>query len=512
MTLSVNYDDFLHSKKWKIQPVGIRASRDDIHPMLFDFQRDVVLWALRKGRCALFLDTGLGKTFCQLEWARLLGGKSLIIAPLSVARQTIKEGVKINIPVKFVSDKSQISDGINITNYELIDKFDSEINSIVLDESSILKSINSKTRIKLLNLFRNVSYKLCCSATPSPNDFIELGNHSHFLGVASRQEMLSTYFINANKEHTIIMDDFIVTRKGSNKGGQEWRLKHHAEHKFFEWLSTWAMIIDHPSNLGYAGSNYNLPPLNIIKHIVTVNNYTPDNSLFFMGLKGISDRATVRQDMAMHKIPIIKDLINANSNGQWIIWCGLDKEATAARKALEGISQEISGKDSIDCKIKAFEDFQDNKYKVLISKPKIAGMGLNFQNSSNMIFYGLNDSWETFYQAIRRQWRFGQTNPVNVHIVLAEHEIQIYDNIMRKDNQNKRLRKEMIEVMKDLELGELQGQEIDKDNYMEETIKNHYYTLMRGDSCIRLKEISDESIDLSVYSPPFTDLFCIFKQ
>jgi len=500
------YQEFLNSKRWKFHSTGIEINRRDVHPMLFDFQKDVVLWALRKGRSALFLDTGLGKTFCQLEWARLLGGRSLIIAPLSVARQTIKEGIKINIPVKFVHDKSEIGEGINITNYEMLDNFDADIDSIILDESSILKSISSKTRMKLISAFQSVRYKLCCTATPSPNDFIELGNHSHFLGIMSRQEMLSTYFINANKEHTKFAGDKVFTRKGSNKAGQEWRLKHHAEGVFFEWLSTWAMVIDHPSNLGYDGQGYNLPPLNIITHFVKNENYVPDDSLFFMGLKGISDRAHIRKDMAAIKQEKVRELVEGDS-GQWIIWCGLNEESKMARGALNGGCREISGDDSIETKVSAFEDFQDGKYQVLISKPKIAGMGMNFQNASNTIFYGMNDSWETFYQAIRREWRFGQDKPVNVHILLSDLETAIFENVMRKDRQAKRMRMEMVKIMKDYETSELQNTELVYNEYTEDTVKNHDYTLMRGDSVLRMKEIADESVDLSVYSPPFADLF-----
>lgn len=502
----LDYDDFLNNKRWKFKSTGIEVRRDELHPMLFDFQKDVVMWALKKGRCALFLDTGLGKTFCQLEWARLIANKSLIIAPLSVARQTIKEGMKINVPVKFVRDKSEIESGVNITNYEMLDNFDDGIDAIILDESSILKGISSKTRIKLLGMFASVQYKLCCTATPSPNDFIELGNHSHFLGIMSRQEMLSTYFINANKEHTYFVGEKALTKKGSNKGGQEWRLKHHAEKVFFEWLSTWAMVIDHPSNLGYDGAGYDLPPLNIITHVIDSGDYHGDDSLFFMGLKGVGDRAKVRKDLSASKQDKLKELI-ALDDGQWIVWCGLNDESIAAKNTLDGISMEISGSDSIEKKVSAFEDFQDGKYQVLISKTKIAGMGMNFQNSSNMIFYGLNDSWESFYQAVRRQWRFGQKNPVNVHILLADREREIFDNVMRKDKQAKRLRMEMVNLMKELEKSELVGEELVYNEYTEDTVKGGNYTLMRGDSCLRLKEIPENSIDISVYSPPFADLF-----
>ena len=501
-----NYDEFLKGKRWKFLSSGIEVSRGEIHPILFDFQKDVVLWALKKGRCSLFLDTGLGKTFCQLEWARLIADKSLIIAPLSVARQTIKEGLKINITVKFVRDKTEIGPGVNIANYEMLDNFDDDIGAIILDESSILKGISSKTRMKLLDMFLDVKYKLCCTATPSPNDFIELGNHSHFLGIMSRQEMLSTYFINANKDHTAFVGDMAITRKGSNKGGTEWRLKHHAEKVFFEWLSTWSMVIDHPSNLGYDGKGYDLPPLNIIPHYISVDDYHQDDSLFFMGLKGVVDRAHVRRNMAETKQSLLQSLI-ATDPGQWIVWCGLNTESKMAKSCLNGVSREISGEDSIEKKCEAFEDFQDGKYQVLISKPKIAGMGMNFQCANNMIFYGLNDSWESFYQAIRREWRFGQSKPVNVHIILSTQERAILDNVMRKDKQAKRLRTEMVNLMKELEKSELQGEELVYNEYTEDTVKNGKYLLMRGDSCLRLKEIADETVDMSVYSPPFADLF-----
>ncbi|MDP2645460.1 MAG: DNA methyltransferase [Desulfobacterales bacterium] len=506
MKTITSYQEFLESKRWKHVSAGKEVSRSEIHPMLFDFQKDVVLWALRKGRCALFLDTGLGKTFCQLEWGRLIGGRVLIIAPLSVARQTIREGTKINVPVKFVRDKSEIVPGLNITNYEMLDNFDADIDAIILDESSILKSISGKTRMKLLGMFRSVQYKLCCTATPSPNDFIELGNHSHFLGIMSRQEMLSTFFINANKEHTQFVGDTAYTRKGSNKGGQEWRLKHHAEGKFFEWLSTWAMVIDHPSNLGYDGKGYDLPPLNIHTHFVQIEDYKSDDSLFFMGLKGVGDRARVRRDVAEAKQEKLAEIVSADE-GQWLIWCGLNDESTAAKAMFNGISREVSGADPIEKKVEAFEDFQDGKYQVLISKPKIAGMGLNMQCANNMIFYGLNDSWESFYQAIRREWRFGQTKPVNVHVLLSELETEIFENVMRKDKQNKRLRMEMVNIMREYEKGELHGQETVYNEYCEDTVKTENYTLMLGDSTERLREVADNSVDLSAYSPPFADLF-----
>lgn len=502
----MSYQDFLSSKRWKYKPIGKDVEISDTHPLLFAFQKDVVRWAVRKGRCALFLDTGLGKTFCQLEWARLLGGTSLIVAPLTVTRQTIKEAEKINTTVHYCRCKTDLLPGINITNYEMIEHFDSDITSIVLDESSILKSLSSKTRMKLMESFSAVPYKLCCTATPSPNDFIELGNHSHFLGIMSRQEMLSTFFINANKQHTFEIDGKVVQYKGSNKGGQEWRLKHHAERSFFEWMSSWAMVIDHPNNLGYNESGYALPALNIIPHYIAVD-YTPDDSLFFMGLKGITDRSHVRKDLASTKVNALKELI-VNSDGQWIVWCGLNQESKLAHSALNGLSREVSGEHTIEEKVESFQEFQDGSFKVLITKPKVAGMGMNFQNANNMIFYGMNDSWESFYQCIRREWRYGQSHPVNVHVLISELERPIYENVLRKDLNNKRLRAGMVKIMQEYEINELNDTQAIYNTYREDRVQSNDWDLMLGDSTERLKEIPDNAIDLSVYSPPFADLFC----
>ena len=500
------YEDFLKTKRFKYISVGKDVALTDINPMLFPFQKDIVKWAVKKGRCAIFLDTGLGKTFIQLEWARLIGGRSLIVAPLSVAKQTIKEALKIDISVNFAHDQTEIKNGINITNYELIDNFTGDIDSIVLDESSILKSISGKIKRKLIDTFSGVQFKLCCTATPAPNDYIEIGNHAWFLEVCTHQEMLSMFFINANKEHTIEMAGTLLIKKGTNKGGQEWRIKHHAEERFFEWMSSWAMFMMTPSDLGYEDNGFILPPLNIKPIIKDVVGYHEEGLLFFNGLAGIADRVNVRAEMVDVKTEMLKETVNPQK-GQWIIWCGLDKEATAARLALGDNCREVKGTDSIESKVRDFEDFQDGEYSVLISKPKIAAYGMNFQNANNMIFFGLNDSWETFYQAIRREWRFGQKKPVDVYILLTSPEIEIYENIQRKELQATRLRTKMIERMKQYEKGEIMNAEFTQDEYIEETVTGNGWKAMRGDSVLRLKEVDDESIDLTVYSPPFLDLF-----
>lgn len=503
----IGYNDFLQSKEFKYQSTGKNIIKDEINQFLFEYQKDITQWAVKRGRCAIFLDTGLGKTFIQLEWARLIGGKSLIVAPLTVGRQTIKEAKKIGISVNYAHDEGQIINGINITNYELIDHFsDSNIDSIILDESSILKSISGKTRHKLVQKFKNIKYKLCCTATPAPNDYIEIGNHAHFLGVCTHQEMLAMFFINANKEHTIECNGKLLIKKGTNKGGQEWRIKHHAEEKFFEWLSSWAIFMMKPSDLGYSDDGFILPSLNIKPLVKEIEDYHQEDTLFFMGLSGISDRAKVRAEMVDIKLGLLKETIKTD-NGQWIIWCGLDKESKACHKLLKDIAREVKGTDAVETKIKNFEDFQDGIYPVLVTKPKIGAFGMNFQNANNMVFFGLNDSWETYYQAIRREWRFGQKKEVNVYIIISSPEIEIYENIKRKELQAERLRAKMIEKIKIYEKGQIMDTNIETELYTEDTITGKAWKAMKGDSCLRIKEIDDSSIDLSVYSPPFVDLF-----
>ncbi len=504
--MQIEKQEFLKSKKQSFIPTGKDILVSDINSILFDFQKDIVKWSVKKGRCAIFLDTGLGKTFIQLEWARLIGGKTLIIAPLSVGRQTVREGSKIGLKVKYIREQEESIEGINITNYEMVDKFDGgKWDAIVLDESSILKSFGGKIKQKLIEKFSMVKYKLCCTATPAPNDFIELGNHTAFLGICSQQEMLAMFFINANKEHTFIYDGLITTKKGSNANGTEWRLKHHAEERFYEWMAKWSITMSRPSDLGYEDDRFNLPLLNIKTSFVK-HDYKKSDQLFFSGLHGIEDRVEIRRDTIKFKISSISEIIG-DSQEQWIIWCGLDDESRAVKNTIDGKSIEVKGSDSPEFKAASFEEFQDGQHQFLITKPKIGGFGMNFQNANNMIFFGMNDSWETYYQAIRREWRFGQDKPVNVHLLMSEYEREIYQNILRKEKQAYRLRINMINKLKDLEKAELESKEYSKDLYMEDTIKEDSFMAMLGDSCIRIKEISNESIDLSIYSPPFADLF-----
>ena len=502
----MDYNEFLDSKRHTVSNYGVSIMPEAIHPKLFDWQQQIVLWALRKGRAAVCPDTGLGKTFIQLEWARLLGQQTLIIAPLSVARQTVRLAKKIDVDVRYVRSQEEITPDhkLWITNYEISESFNmSKFGAVVLDESSILKAIDGKIRKRLTSTCKNIPYRLCCTATPSPNDYTEIGNHAEFLGICTIPEMLATFFINANKEHTIELGGESYRKKGSNKGGTEWRIKHHAEDRFFEWLASWAIMMTKPSDLGYDDNGFILPELRILPQFV-VTEYKGDQ-LFFTKLHGIADRAKTRQSTMQKRLDALKDTIGS-SKDQWIIWTGLEKESTAARKAFIG-SVEVCGSDSQDYKAQSFEDFQDGKTQILITKPKIGGFGMNFQNAHKMAFLGLNDSWEMFYQAVRREWRYGQSEPVDVHIIMSDVEAEVYQNVMRKDTRAKLMRTKLIEkinIYEKKELGMVSNLETD---YREDTRHGEGWTAMLGDSCQRLKELAENSIDMSVYSPPFADLF-----
>jgi len=501
----IKYDNFLINKTIKHSFSGKNVNKADINSKLFDFQKDVTFWAIKKGRAAVFLDTGLGKTFIQLEWARLLNEKTLIIAPLSVAKQTVREALKINIDLNYVRNQDQINSLISITNYEMIDNFDmTHFRAVVLDESSILKAIAGKTRKKLTKLCKNIKYKLSCTATPAPNDYIELGNQVEWLGICRASEMLAMFFINANKELTFSDGNKIYRKKGSNKGGTEWRVKHHAEQAFFRWLSSWAIALIKPSDLGYDDDGFILPPLNLYPHFVTVD-YKPEDQLFFSHIRGLKDAAAIRKQTIVNRLGKLLDIIKS-SNEQWIIWTGLSRESQIVSSAIEG-SVEVQGGHTAEYKAQMFEDFQDKKYNILVTKPKIGGFGMNFQCAHNMVFFGLNYSWESYYQCIRRQWRYMQEKPVNVYIIISDIETSIYKEIKRKDALAKRLRQELIRQVKDYEKGEIEMKKNTIPKYQENKVYGHSWSAYNGDCVEVLKKFNENSIDLSVYSPPFADLY-----
>lgn len=477
----MDYTEFLESKRLTVPLSGIDVEDGAINSLLFHFQRDLVRWAARKGRAAIFADTGLGKTLMQLEWARLIGGRVLIVAPLTVARQTVGEGQKLELRVHYTRSGEDLSPGINITNYEMMAHFNpSDFTAVVLDESSILKALDGKTRAKLTAMFVDMPFKLCCTATPAPNDIAEIGNHAEFLGVMSRVDMLAAFFVH---------DD------------SGWRLKGHAEDPFYRWLASWGMSLTAPSDLGYEDDGFILPPLRV-EPLWCADGYVPEGMLFPVGLRGIGERQKVRRLTMRERVEATAAQVNGD---QWILWCGLNDEGRLLHRSIPG-SVLVEGSQSIEEKRAAIEAFQAGEHQVLITKPKIAGFGMNFQNCHNMAFVGLSDSWESYYQCIRRCWRFRQEHPVQALIVLSEAERPIYDNVLSKEAEAQRMRGRLLENVREFERGEL-GQIEHEWVYEPQTAKGDDWTLMMGDSAERLRELESESIDLSVFSPPFLSLY-----
>lgn len=501
------YERFLKDKRILVNSIGVDVDLHDVHPALFDFQKQIVVWACRKGRCAVFADTGLGKTRMQLEWARLMGQNTLILAPLSVARQTVREGHKIDVDVRYVRDQSQVTNDhkLWITNYEMLDHFDpSAFGAVVIDESSILKALDSTTRRKLTDMFVDTPYKLACTATPAPNDRSEIGNHSEFLGITKMTDMLAMFFVHANKESYTEVGGVKLRRKLGNDNGQEWRLKHHAEDRFYRWMASWAMSIRRPSDLGFDDGGFELPPLHVNPVWIDYD-YRPDDQLVFTGLNGLSGQRAVRRETLEERCQVSADLVNA-SDEQWIVWTGLNDESALMAKLIPDCV-EVTGSDSPERKAEAIEAFQDGKYRVLVTKVSIAGFGMNFQNAHNQVFVGLSYSWEEWYQAIRRCYRFGQEHPVNIYVVLTDAEREVFDTIMSKETVAKDMSEQLIQHVKGYEMDELVASDESAFDYQETTIKGNNWTAMQGDSCQRLGELADNSIDLSVYSPPFADLY-----
>lgn len=434
----MTYKEFLKSKEMQSVNAGIKVDISELNKMLFPFQKDIVSWALQKGRAAVFSDCGTGKSAIQLEFARIVsektGCKALIVAPLSVVRQTQKEGIKFGIETNVCRTQEDVKDGINITNYEMLQHFDEgAFDCVVLDESSILKSFTSKTRDALIDMFSMTPYRLCCTATPSPNDQSEIGNHAEFLGIMSRTEMLATYFIHDGSDTS------------------KWRLKGYGEKKFWEWVATWAVCVRTPEDLGYTKEGYELPDLNLIEHIV--KSKVHDYELFARLAETLSERRAARKESMMDRVDVAADLC-AGSDDAWLVWCDYNAESTALSLAING-SEEVVGSDDPDYKADTAIRFAENEIHALVSKPSIYGFGMNFQNCHNMIFCGISDSYEQFYQAIRRCWRFGQEHPVDVHIIISEAEMNVLENIKRKQSQMEEMQNNMVALMRDVTMSEI---------------------------------------------------------
>lgn len=424
----------------------------------------------------------------QLEWAHRLNVPCLIIAPLGVTGQTVKEAAKLGITAQYARSQAEVSQQIVVTNYEMVDRFDAaKFGAVVLDESSILKHEDAKTRQKLIDMFQNTPYRLCCTATPAPNDIAELGNHAEFLGVCSRTEMLATWFVH---------DDM------------GWRLKGHAVNEFYKWLSSWGMMLKTPSDIGFSDDGYTLPPLNI--NPVWVNGDATAvaqaaGQLFLTTLQGVTGRAAARRQTISQRCDAAAEMLNA-SDEQWLVFCGLNDEGRELRRLVpDAILTE--GQDSIEAKQSAISGFVSGQHRVWITKSSMAGFGLNLQHCHNLLFLGVNDSYEQFYQAIRRCWRFGQQQPVNAHIVISDLEKPIYDNLMGKGEQDVIMSRNIVDAMKGFEQAELGIAESSRPEYQEAERRRDAYTLLLGDCVARMKEIPDASMDFSIFSPPFASLY-----
>ena len=412
-----DYETFLADKRRTVVPVGFDPG--DLGDNLFRFQDAIARWALKKGRAAVFAGTGLGKTRIQLTWAKQVEAHTqrpvLVMAPLAVAQQTIAEGAKIGIPVRLVREASEIeARGIHVVNYDRFDRIDPALFAgIVLDESSILKSHDGKTRTALIEAWADTRFRLACTATPAPNDFMELANHAEFLGAMTRVEMLATFFVHDGGET------------------QKWRLKGHAQADFWKWISSWAVMLSKPSDLGFEQGGYDLPGLTIVEKVVES---APNDAgaLFALEVNTLNERRSARRSSIEDRVKVIADLVAAEPDEQWIIWGDLNDETEALSKAIPG-ALEVRGSDDPDVKAERLIGFANGDFRVLVTKSKIAGFGLNLQKCARIAFCGVSDSFEMFYQSVRRCYRFGQTREVIVYVVTSSAESSVVRNLKRKE-------------------------------------------------------------------------------
>lgn len=436
----MDYKKFINKKRMTTINGGFDVEVSTLNPLLFDYQKDIVRWALKKGKAAIWSGTGTGKTNMELEFAKQVhlktGGDTLIIAPLAVAYQTISEGRKFGYDVNICRKQNDVKKGTNITNYEMMHHFNPEkFTGIIIDESGILKSFTGKYRTQLIEMFKNTPYKLSATATPAPNDYMEIGNHAEFTGVMTRTEMLSTFFVHDGGETS------------------KWRLKGHAKSEFWEWIATWAVVLEKPSDLGYSDKGFILPDLRI--HEVIVEGPKNPYCLVPEIAQTLQERRQARKDSLEARVSKAAEIANT-AGGQVVVWCDLNIESESLKKAIDG-SVEVKGSDKPEHKVNTAMGFAEGDIKTIVSKPSIFAWGMNWQNCNKMIFTGLSDSYEQYYQAIRRIWRYGQTKDVNVYIVTSEAEGAVKNNIERKEKDAQKMIAEMIKHTKKILTDEIHG-------------------------------------------------------
>lgn len=422
------YDEFLAAKAQSIPREGRAVTPGDVHPMLHPWQAGLVVWAVRTSRAAMWADTGMGKTVMQLEWARISGDRPLIVAPLAVCQQTVREAAKLGIVAEYVAEPNADmfrTAQIHVTNYERLHNFSPELfDAVVLDESSILKQSDGKTRTMLIDWASDIPHRLACSATPAPNDPEELTNQAEWLGRMSRTHMLAAYFIH-------------------DQDG--WRLKGHARRPMMEWMAQWAVALTRPSDVGGDDTGYDLPGLEVVPEIVTAE-IEVEGQLFATDIGGVTGRSELRRKTLEARVSRAAKLV-ANDPQPWIMWCGLNSEADALAAEIPG-SVNVHGSLDPDEKARLLLAFADGEFDVLITKPSIASQGLNYQHCSRMAFVGLGDSYEQYYQAIRRCYRYGQTEVVRAHVIVSDIESQIAANVARKERQANQITTELVAEMR----------------------------------------------------------------
>lgn len=490
----MTYDEFLASKKraWTGEPL---AESGPLPAGLYDWQALIVRWAMKKGRAAIWAGTGLGKTAMQLAWAdqvRRGGGRVLILAPLAVNAQTAREGAKFGVPVHPCRVQSDVPDGpsIAIVNYEMLEHFEpSSFDAVVLDESGILKSYSGSTKQALVKAFAGTRYRLCCTATPAPNDYLELGNHSEFLGIMPSGEMIMRWFTNDPME------------------AGRYTLKAHGSRDFWRWVSSWAVSLEKPSDIGFEDGAFLLPPLDV-RHVSVGHVETPagEGRLFAEpSLSATQMHATLRAS-ASARAEAAARVVLAEPNETWLIWVNTDYDAEALRAVLPDVT-EVRGSDSPESKASALLAFADGQVPRLMTKPTIAGFGMNFQACARVIFVGLSFSFEQWYQAIRRVWRYGQTRPVEVTAFLSDNEITVLQTLRDKQSRHVELMRAMIASSREAVMEELTGV---RDSVRRPSVLKdggNGWTLFHGDCVETIAAWPEASVDLTVTSPPFSNLY-----
>lgn len=484
------YSAFLERKLLTASDDGIEVQEDSPH--LFPFQRAVVEWAARKGKAAVFLQTGLGKSRIQLRWAHHIPGPVLIFAPLAVTHQTVREAGRIDLDgVTYCRRQEDVCSKITVANYEMLEAFDpGYFAGVAIDESAILKSFTGKTKRALVERFIQTPYRLALTATPAPNDHMELGNHAQFLGVMESNEMLARWFIN-----------------DSMQAGR-YRLKQHGAADFWRWLASWGVCATLPSDLGdFDDEGFVLPPLVTQFHSVSDPDRAHERGKLFLGDGSVSATEMWRDkaETAPARCARAAELVATKPAVPWIIWCETNDEADRLKRLILD-SIEVRGSESVDAKEAKLELFATGQARILVTKPSIAGHGLNFQHCADVVFCGLTYSFERFYQATRRTWRYGQTRPVTAHLVSAESDMGIIEALDRKRDDHEQMQREMVRATARYGLGvslsRRQLMAVEQDTWTDEN-----WTLHLGDCVEQLRRMPDESIDLAVYSPPFSTLY-----